>query len=51
MQCLQKLLSSRGGKFDGEGAEIMILVEFGAVKQDMEGCMEYEDVVMAVGVA
>jgi len=37
VQGLQKLLSSRGGKFDGEVREIMILVELGAVGQDMEG--------------
>ena len=37
MQRLQKLLSSRGGKFDGEGVEIMILLESVPVGQDMEG--------------
>ena len=37
MQRLQNLLTSRGGKFDGEVREIIILVELGAVGQDMEG--------------
>ena len=37
MQRLQKLLDSRGGEFDGEMKKIMILVEFGAVGQDMVG--------------
>ena len=37
MQCLQRILDSRGGKFDGEVREIMILVKFGAVRQAMEG--------------
>ena len=35
MQRLQKLLASRGGKFDGEVMKIIILVEFGAVGQDI----------------
>ena len=37
VQGLQKILDSRGGKFDGEVRKIMILVGFRAVRQDMEG--------------
>ena len=37
MQRLQRIHDSRGGKFDGEVREIMILVELGSVGQDMEG--------------
>ena len=37
MQRLQRIHDSRGGKFDGEVREIIILVELGAVGQDMEG--------------
>ena len=37
MQRLQKLLSSRGGKFDGEGEKKNDSGEFGADRQDMKG--------------
>ena len=44
MQRLQNLLASRGGKFDGEVREIMILVELGVDRQDMVGVWGMRDV-------
>ena len=47
MQRLQRIRDSRGGEFDGEIRERMILGELESVRQDMEGVWGDEEVMVA----